>query len=114
MFVIGIDSHKDTLAACVVDDLGVPLEYRGIPNTAEGHRELVDWAQVRHPVEGSGSLGRPVAVAALRAGLDVREVPPQSTAQVRRRGRTQTKSDRVDALVIARIAVTDDTLAAST
>ena len=118
VFVIGIDSHKDTLAACVVDHLGAPLEYRSIANTAAGHRELVDWAQVRHPVkvavEGSGSLGRPVAVAALRAGLDVREVPPQLTAQVRRRGRTQTKTDQVDALVIARIALTDDTLAAPT
>ena len=118
VFVIGIDSHKDTLAACVVDHLGAPLEYRSIANTAAGHRELVDWAQVRHPVkvavEGSGSLGRPVAVAALRAGLDVREVPPQLTAQVRRRGRTQAKTDQVDALVIARIALTDDTLAAPT
>ena len=33
-------------------------------------------------------------------------------AQVRRRGRTQTKTDQVDALVIARIALRDDTLAA--
>ena len=81
MFVIGIDSHKDTLAACVVDHLGAPLEYRSIANTAKGHRELVDWAQALHPVrvavEGSGSLGRPVAIAALRAGLNVREVLPQ-------------------------------------
>ena len=81
MFVIGIDSHKDTLAACVVDHLGAPLEYRSIANTAKGHRELVDWAQALHPVrvavEGSGSLGRPVAIAPLRAGLNVREVLPQ-------------------------------------
>ena len=43
MFVIGIDSHKDTLAACVVDRLGTLLEYRSIANTADGHRQLVDW-----------------------------------------------------------------------
>ena len=36
------------------------------------------------------------------------------TARLRRRGRTQTKTDRVDALVIARIALRDDTLAAPT
>ncbi len=116
MFVVGIDSHKDTLAACVVDHLGAPLEYRSFPNTAAAHRELVDWAQTPHPVrvaiEGSGSYGRPVAIAAVRAGLDVREVPPQLTARLRRRGRTRTKSDEVDALVIARIALQDDTLAA--
>ena len=90
MFVIGIDSHKDTLAACVVDRLGTPLEYRSISNTAAGHRQLVDWAQARDgarvAVEGSGTFGRSVAVAALRAGLDVREAPPQMTAQVRRAG----------------------------
>ena len=36
VFVIGIDSHKDTLAACVVDHLGAPLEHRSITNTASG------------------------------------------------------------------------------
>lgn len=116
MFVIGIDSHTDTLAGCVVDHLGAALECRNIANTAAGHRELVDWAQAWHPVrvavEGSGAFGRPAAVAALRAGLDVREVPPQMTARLRRRGRTQTKSDQIDALVIAQIALRDDTLAA--
>ena len=115
-FVIGIDSHKDTLAACLVDHLGAPLEYRNIANTAAGHRDLLVWAQAWHPVrvavEGSGTFGRPASVAALHAGLDVREVPPQMTAQVRRRGRTQTKSDQIDALVIAQIALRDDTLAA--
>ena len=50
VFVIGIDSHKDTLAACVVDHLGAPLEHRSIANTAAGYRELVDWAQARHGV----------------------------------------------------------------
>ena len=118
MFVIGIDSHKDTLAACLVDHLGTPVEYRNISNTPAGHRQLVDWAQTqnaaRMAIEGSGTYGRPLGVAAVTAGLDVREVPPQLTAQVRRRGRTQTKTDQVDALVIARIALRDHTLAAPT
>ena len=118
MFVIGIDSHKDTLAACLVDHLGTPLEYRNISNTPAGHRQLVDWAQTqnaaRMAIEGSGTYGRPLGVAAVTAGLDVREVPPQLTAQARRRGRTQTKTDQVDALVIARIALRDHTLAAPT
>ena len=43
MFVIGIDSHKDTLSACLVDHLGTALEYRS-PNTPAGHRQLIDWA----------------------------------------------------------------------
>ena len=115
MLVIGIDSHKDTLSACLVDHLGTALEYRTIDNTPAGHRQLVDWAQTtnatRVAIEGSGTYGRPVAIAALTAGLDVREVPPQLTARLRRRGRTQTKTDQVDALVIARVALADHTLA---
>ena len=85
MFVIGIDSHKDTLSACLVDHLGTALEYRTIANTPAGHRQLVSWAQncnaARVAVEGSGTFGRPLAVAAVGAGLDVREVPPQLTAR---------------------------------
>ena len=53
-------------------------------------------------------------MAAVGAGLDVREVPPQLTARFRRRGRTQTKTDQVDALVIARVALRDHTLSAPT
>ena len=73
MFAIGIDSHKDTLAAYLVDHLGTPVEYRNIANTPNGHRQLVDWAQthnaVRVAIEGSGTYGRPAAVAAVTAGL---------------------------------------------
>ena len=43
MLVIGIDSHKDTLSACLVDHLGTSLEYRTIANTPAGHRQLVSW-----------------------------------------------------------------------
>ena len=35
MAVIGIDSHKDTLAGCLTDDAGRPVEHRSIPNCAE-------------------------------------------------------------------------------
>ena len=118
MLVIGIDSRKDTLSACLVDHLGAALEYRTIANTPTGHRQLIDWAHTtnaaRVAVEGSGTFGRPAAVAAMAAGLDIREVPPQLTARLRRRGRTQTKTDQVDAWVIARVALRDNTLAPPT
>ena len=113
------DSHKDTLSACLVGDhLGASLECRSIPNTPAGHGQLIDWAHTtnaaRVAIEGSRTYGRPAAVAAMAAGLDVREVPPQLTARLRRRGRTQTKTDQVDALVVARVALRDHTLAGPT
>ena len=45
MAVIGIDSHKDTLAGCLIDAAGEAVEHRSIPNTAAGHAELVVWAR---------------------------------------------------------------------
>ena len=73
MLVIGIDSHKDTLSACLV---GPPGHGPGVPDhrqtTPAGHRQLVSWAQTtnaaRVAVEGSGTFGRPLAVAAVGAG----------------------------------------------
>ena len=101
-----------------MDHLGASLECRSIPNTPAGHGQLIDWAHTtnaaRIAIEGSGTYGRPAAVAAMAAGLDVREVPPQLTARLRRRGRTQTKTDQVDALVVARVALRDHTLAGPT
>ena len=114
MAVIGIDSHKDVLAGCLIDEACRPLEHRSISNTPAGHGELASWAQgarvERVAIEGSGNYGRPAAVALLAAGVEVVEVPPQMTAQARRHQRSNTKTDRVDALLVARIGARDDDL----
>ena len=114
MLVIGIDSHKDTLAGCLIDAAGRPLEHRSIANTALGHRELVDWAQGtsvgRVAIEGSGGYGRAAALALGEAGAEVVDVPPQMTAAARRSQRTAAKSDPLDALLIARIGARDTDL----
>ena len=55
-------------------------------------------------IENSGSLGKGFAQFLLADGeTDVREVSPHRTAQYRRRGRTQDKTDAADALAIARL-----------
>ena len=116
MAVIGIDSHKDTLAGCLIDEAGTPIEHRELSNTAAGHAELVAWASVagvqRVGVEGSGNFGRPAAEALIAAGIAVAEVPPQMTAAARRGRRTGAKTDEVDALEIARITARDHDLPA--
>ncbi len=43
MHAIGIDSHKDSLAACLVDELGTPLDERTFSNDPGGHRALFAW-----------------------------------------------------------------------
>jgi len=99
---IGIDAHKDTLAAAAVDQQGRQVDARTFTNTPDGYVELIDWVcqheASRIGIEGSGSLGRQAA--------------PQLTAQGRRRGRNHSKTDPIDALIIARVVLRDQDLPA--
>lgn len=114
MAVIGIDSHKDTLAACWADGAGRAVAHRSFDNTPEGCAGLVAWAKtagaVRVGIEGSGNYGRPAALALAEAGVAVVEVPPQMTAAARKGQRTGAKTDPGDALAVARIAARDEDL----
>jgi transposase len=111
----GIDSHKDTLAACLVDQTGRCLHAAVLPNTPAGHRRLAAWLDQDGPVdrvgiEGAANLGAGVARLLADAGLDVREVPCALTVRERRRLRRPGKSDPTDALAIARITARDHDL----
>jgi transposase len=112
---IGIDAHKDTLAACAVDEHGRPVEQATFGNDPVGHTKLVGWALGHRPTAWALRVWQPGPAS--RAGpagrgLVVVEVPPQLTAQARRRGRSQAKTDPIDALLIARITLRDANLPA--
>ena len=70
--VAGIDSHKDTLAACVIDQTGRPVEHQTFPNTPQGHRKAIGWLQRRNTarvgIEGTGKLRTAPGAAARRPG----------------------------------------------
>lgn len=107
MFV-GIDSHKDTLAACRVDASGRQLGAAVFANTAAGHRQLHRWALAegrieRFGIEGAANLGAGLARALLTDGETVCEVPCALTVRERGRLRRSGKSDPGDALAIARV-----------
>ena len=115
MAAIGIDTHKATLAACCVDELGTAVSERTFDNAPAGHRALLDWAaQVGHDtvigIEGSASFGAPLARFLMASGLTVREVPPQLSRRERIRTRRAGKSDSGDALAIARVAARESDL----
>lgn len=108
MGAIGIDTHKASLAACVVDDVGMPLDERTFGNDPAGHRALLGWIEGLAPtavvgLEGSSSFGAVAARFLLEAGLVVREVPPHLSHRERLRTRRAGKSDPGDALAIARV-----------
>jgi transposase len=103
---VGIDPHKKTLSACIVDERGGVLDVAHFKVSGDGHRALEAWARRHGPVaswgiEGASSLGRHTSIFLIERGHDVRDVCPNRTNQ-RGRGRHQGKTDRLDAERIAR------------
>lgn len=112
--IVGCDPHKLTLTVAAIDGLGNELEVVTAGSDAAGIAAVVDWLTslgevVRVGIEGSAGHGQQLAVALVDAGYDVREVPARRTAQ-RRRERRRPKTDREDALAIARSTAGEATL----
>ena len=115
MPAIGIDTHKRTLAACAVDDVGTAIAERTFDCDRAGFAELAAWANAVVPgatigIEGSASYGAPLAHHLVAAGYTVREVPPQLSRRERGRSRRAGKSDPGDALAIARVTLREPDL----
>jgi transposase len=105
---VGVDSHKSSLAAAALDELGRVLGARQFPNDAVGHRRLIEWATAQGDdrvigVEGAGSYGAGLTRQLLNAGEDVYEVPAFVSYRERRRNPSRGKSDPADAVAIARV-----------
>ncbi len=108
MTVIGIDTHKATLAACALDELGAVVDERGFDNGPAGFAALAGWLAglgsiERIGIEGSAGYGAGAARFLLAAGQTALEVPPQLSHRERMRTRRAGKSDPGDALAIARV-----------
>ena len=104
--VVGIDPHKRTLTAIVIDARGGVLAGEHFPVSGDGHRALEAWARslgpvVRRGVENAAGWGRHTAIYLSRAGHDVRDVCPNRTGR-QDRARQRGKSDRLDGERIAR------------
>lgn len=107
--VVGIDPHKRSLSAAVVDHRGGLLGCCHFPVSAKGHQALETWvlsmgSVLRWAIEGASGLGRHTALYLLGREQDVRDVCPNRTAE-RARNRRQGKSDTLDAERIAREAL---------
>jgi transposase len=115
MRAIGIDTHKATLAACAVDELGGAVAERTFANDPRGHAALLGWIRTVGPgarigLEGSAGFGAAAARSLLEAGETVCEVPSQLSHRERLRTRRAGKSDPGDALAIARVAAREPDL----
>jgi transposase len=112
--VIGVDTHRDALAAAATDPLGGVLAQTSVKTDAAGYRRLLDFAMARVPgrrcwaVEGAGSYGAGLTAFLRARGERVVEVgrpkrPPR---------RTGAKTDALDAVRAAREALAQDHLLA--
>jgi transposase len=109
MVTIGVDSHKRTHTLVAVDDVGKKLAERTLAATSEGHLDALAWAERwperRSAIEDCRHLTRRLESDLLAAGEAVLRVPPRLMAAERRGGREQGKSDPIDALAVARVAL---------
>lgn len=114
MRVVGIDSHKATLAACAIDAAGIVLAERTFPNEPAGFTALAGWLTElgveRVGLEGSAGYGAAAARHLVHAGHAALEVPPQLSHRERIRTRRAGKSDPGDALAIARVTLREPEL----
>ena len=101
----GVDTHKDTHTAAVLDACGRMLGHHQFPATPPGYALLLEWLRCygeldKVGIEGTGAYGAGLALHLRVAGVELVEVdrPDRRT----RRGRG--KSDPVDAEAAARAA----------
>jgi transposase len=111
-WVIGVDTHTDSHAAALVDNLGAVLAQIDVPATPAGYSQLHVWAQTLVPagqrmfwaIEGTRSHGHGLTRHLQSVGQRVVESPPPAGSTRRRGG----KSDPIDATHAARTALATD------
>nr|AIU93852.1 hypothetical protein LRS1606.418 [Rhodococcus sp. NS1] len=112
MIVIGIDPHKSSHTATVVDPVtNTDLGSIRIDATRAGYKTLIAWAKTwatrTWVVENAYGLGHHLAQWLLTRGEIVLDVPTTATARVRELSRgNRRKNDRIDAAAAACVAAT--------
>ena len=92
MITIGVDAHKSLHVAVALDEAGKELDrWRG-SNTAQGWRDILDWAQEldsqrQWGIEGAWGYGRRLAQYLVELGETVYEVNGKWTAMGRKYAR---------------------------
>ncbi|HEY3195776.1 MAG TPA: transposase [Candidatus Dormibacteraeota bacterium] len=104
--VIGVDTHKRSLTAAVLNSVGGVLQSCEVPANAAGHAQLLTMAAcyagpVLWAIEGTGSYGAALTEQLVVAGHAVTEVD-----RPRRPTRKHGKSDQIDAVRAGREALT--------
>lgn len=120
MIYVGIDVAKDKHDCCILDGNGTQMfPVFTIRNSRSGFDELFervmsvaeDMAEIKVGLEATGHYSDNLLRALIDNGLETCEINPLHS-NLYRKGQSlrKTKTDRVDAYVIARMLMTDETL----
>lgn len=110
MAVVGIDVSKADFHACLID--GATQRLKSFPNGPSGYRQLLKWLKNRKTtsmhacMEATGAYWRGLATALNDADLKVSVVNPNRTVMFARSQLRRTKTDAVDAQMIAEFCKT--------
>ena len=110
--VIGVDTHRDAHAAAILDRNGGLLGHLEVPSSQAGYEELLGLVAQQAPgrrcwaLEGTGCYGAGLASFLADQGEWVTEID-----RPKRTGRTQAKSDSLDAIRAGREALSREHLA---
>lgn len=108
MFTLGFDVAKDHHDVVLTNKSGVAKQRWQIPNTRSAVKELLFTIQLTHPklqvgCESTGSYQLPVQQACLELGIPCRLLNPLTTKQYAKSTIRGRKTDKDDALSIARL-----------
>lgn len=101
---IGVDVAKDTLDVAYASEAGI--ERQSVANDRVGHRVLIEnlppQTEARVVVEATGGYERALVTALVEAGYRVAVVNPRQVRDFAKALGILAKTDRIDALVLAR------------
>ena len=105
---VGVDSHKDTLAAAGVDGASAVVFTIEVPNTTEGIDDLISRIDTDavFGIEGAGGYGRALCDRLIVDDRLVVEVPTRITGRYRAQA-GHAKTDKGDSVAIARAVLQD-------
>jgi transposase len=104
---LGIDIAKLKFNVCLIQHGGKP-KHKVFPNTATGFEQLLDWLakqsveRVHACLEATGTYGEALSLSLHQAGNIVSVVNPAAIKAFAQSRLSRTKTDRVDAELIAR------------
>ena len=107
---LGIDISKLKFNFCLIKPTG-KLKHKVFPNAATGFEQLLEWLSrqgihtVHACLEATGSYSEPLALFLLEAGHRVSLINPAATKAFAGSQLSRTKTDRVDAELIARFTL---------